>query len=1276
MARSHQAPLPISHVRNRGLFSNHWFERRLELEPEWTELRDQARSALSALAELWERERDRVERYGTEASLEHAFIQPVFEILGWPLIYQRFLQGRKPDYALFLDEDAKDLALQVERNSEDFWRYPTIVADAKAWAVPLNRPSITTSGREFPPQQIEWYCDRSRLDYGILTNGGVWRLVPRVYGPQQRRFQTYLECDLAGLLEEWRTTRNITQRDSLTNEFLEFFLFFSPAGHQKDVERQSLISRAIEGSSAYRVGVGEGLKERAFDALRLCIEGFLNLPENALLHETDLQTCRQQSFILLYRLLFIMYAEDRRLLPYGVDSTYTDNRSLGRHRDEVAGRMDRVRDGTADDFSTETTDTWQDLQSLFDLVDVGGRRYRVPPFNGGLFHSGSHPFLVDKRISDYYLARIIDHLGRAKDPVNPEAGLFRVDYRDLAIQHLGAVYEGLLELVPERAARDMVVISRRVQGKLEEKYHPETDPLPAGWQLSDRRYRKGSIYLKTKKGERRASGSYYTPDQIVNHLVENTLVPLCESVSSELQSEIVETESAHQLARGEERDLLAARLKELRADFDNRILKLKVLDPAMGSGHFLIRACQRLAEEIATNANTGDPEPSSLGPQESTVAYWKRRVVENCLYGVDLNEMAVELAKLALWLETVASDEPLSFLDHHLHHGNSLVGAELTGLATLPGEIALLADSFAGQWKSRLPALLDPLARIARLPSDTPERLQEKERYYNEFEKAREPFRRVGDLWCAAFSLDEGIDPEKYQAALDAVERPRRFDQLAREEWFQSTVAAAEHEFGRCFHWEIEFPEAFFDGDKRRDNPGFDAVIGNPPYDVLSELETERVLTAFKAFILANPTYDASRRGKNNLYKLFVCRALQLLRNGGYLGFITPMAILGDDQAADLRRKIVSVGRFTGIEAFPQKDDPKRRVFPEAKLSTAAFTICKRTAVAGMADGFVSRIHPADQIDEESPSLRLSTAAIPLYDPENFTIVSCSQNDWNLATRIMGSGRLKRLGDFGESFQGEINETNERKNDRISYESSDGPEVIRGAHICLYASREASQGTPVFVVVDRFLARGNDSGDQKAFHHRHERIGLQRKSPQNNFRRLIAAPISTGTFLLESVSYIPAHKCRIPLPLVLGVLNTKVSDWYFRMGSTNAQVNEYQICNLPCPEFAASCPDDIRRHNDLSRKISEADLDTVFDQLHPLLYAAPFPEVVSSVIIDCVKRICAIEHERGEITRTARSALDPAAQPYQDLIDRLFFAMAGLTPEESAGLERRLAEML
>ena len=182
---------------------------------------------------------------------------------------------------------------------------------------------------------------------------------------------------------------------------------------------------------------------------------------------------------------------------------------------------------------------------------------------------------------------------------------------------------------------------------------------------------------------------------------------------------------------------------------------------------------------------------------------------------------------------------------------------------------------------------------------------------------------------------------------------------------------------------------------------------------------------------------------------------------------------------------MLGTGRFTCIESFPQKDNPKLRVFPEAKLSTAVFVLHKGQT-GNAQQRFRARVHPGRLIEADSPSLSLTTAAIPLYDPSNVTVVSCGQADWDLAVRIMASGCMGRLGDYAVSFQGEVNETNDRKGSRISYQRGDGPEVIRGAHICLYAVREASQGTPVFVIKDSFLKRpGAESKDLKAFHFRH-----------------------------------------------------------------------------------------------------------------------------------------------------------------------------------------------
>ena len=161
----------------------------------------------------------------------------------------------------------------------------------------------------------------------------------------------------------------------------------------------------------------------------------------------------------------------------------------------------------------------------------------------------------------------------------------------------------------------------------------------------------------------------------MDYLVERTIGPLCRQVSGRLQTEISSAETALKKASSAERPAIEDQLKQLKADFDDRILQFRILDPSMGSGHFLIRACQYLAEEIATHPYAGDATADLLKSGESALTFWKRRVVERCLYGVDMNPVAVELAKLALWLETVSEAQPLTFLDHHLRHGNSLVGA-------------------------------------------------------------------------------------------------------------------------------------------------------------------------------------------------------------------------------------------------------------------------------------------------------------------------------------------------------------------------------------------------------------------------------------------------------------------------------------------------------------------------------------------------------------------------------------------------------------------------
>ncbi len=386
MPTPEQALFPFSPVRNRGLFSNHWLEHRLCLEPDFEELRDEARASLTKLVELWAVEKDRVHLYGGEQSLEIPFIQPVFHMIGWHFIYQTQLAGGKPDYALFMDDATRFSALQADRNSLDFWEHATLVGDAKAWDVSLDHPRVVNNKKEYPPEQIARYLNASCLDYAILTNGRLWRLIPRQLDPHQRKFETYLQCDLPALLNDWLSALTsataILEKEKAFEDFLTFFLFFNPKAFQETGGRIPFVARAAVGSTEYRMGVGEGLKSRTFEALRFSTEGFLKFEPNGLEAATHIDQCREQSFILLYRLLFIMYAEDRRLLPYRINRLYTNNRSLGKHRDEIGGTLDRLPRGHVDDYSRESTCLWDDIQDLFDLIDRGRATYGVPAYNG------------------------------------------------------------------------------------------------------------------------------------------------------------------------------------------------------------------------------------------------------------------------------------------------------------------------------------------------------------------------------------------------------------------------------------------------------------------------------------------------------------------------------------------------------------------------------------------------------------------------------------------------------------------------------------------------------------------------------------------------------------------------------------------------------------------------------------------------------------------------------------------------------------------------------
>jgi hypothetical protein len=291
-----------------------------------------------------------------------------------------------------------------------------------------------------------------------------------------------------------------------------------------------------------------------------------------------------------------------------------------------------------------------------------------------------------------------------------------VDYSSLEIRHLGSIYEGILEYRLKVSTREMAA----VKDKGKELWLPSGE---VGKRKILDRVQAGEIFLATDKGERKATGSYYTPDYIVKYIVKNTIEPVIQKKKEEWGGV---AGSGH---------------------FADFILSIKVLDPAMGSGHFLVEATDQLARWLVQAWATARPEEAESTEVAEQDIHWARReVVRNCIYGVDQNPMAVELAKLSLWLTTVASNKPLSFLDHHLRCGNSLIGAELEKLTVLPGARAEEQPPLWGfVLKSHTDSLLKNYSRMDALPDDNLQMVKWKEDQFRQI-KDSELSRRLNEL--------------------------------------------------------------------------------------------------------------------------------------------------------------------------------------------------------------------------------------------------------------------------------------------------------------------------------------------------------------------------------------------------------------------------------------------------------------------------------------------------------------------------------------------------
>ncbi|WP_228900974.1 DNA methyltransferase [Streptomyces sp. DH1] len=740
---------------------------------------------------------------------------------------------------------------------------------------------------------------------------------------------------------------------------------------------------------------------RALDQLRLGVQnaltvlgtGFLRHPENVRLREdVDPKALRDALLRLVYRLLFVFVAEDRDAL---LDPNAGERQREAYERYFSSARLReraRRRQGTAHG------DQYEALRIVLDALGTeGGRPELGLPGLGGLFsHTEADAPLDWLKLSNESLLAAVRHLAQVRDP---GARRWRaVDYRHLDAEELGSVYESLLELEPKHSATD-----------------------------------RSFELIEVAGNSRKTTGSYYTPSSLIECLLDTTLDPVIDDA----------------VKRGEERATKAGR-PDPADDIVEELLGLTVCDPACGSGHFLVASARRIAKRVAS-VRERNPEPTV-----DAVRHALHEVVARCIYGVDLNLMAVELAKVSLWLEALEPGKPLGFLDAHVKHGNGLIGATpkllaegvpddafkpiegddkkyAAGLvkrnrAQRGGQDELLFDTETLPGNDQYAA---ELARITAAPADSLEQVRAQESAYRAYVQSTAYVQdlHAADAWCAAFVWPkwEGA-PE---APTDQVFRALRGrDQSAVPDATHAEIMNLRDQY-RFFHWHLEFPEVFAVPESGAGvQPGtgwaggFNAVVGNPPWDSVNFPETEFFSVSAPEIAATNNTaarkkkiqalrddpdtvllyneYEAAKRrvygeshflrtsgrypltgqGNLNLYALFAEGDRILTADRGRTGIIIPTGIATDARTQYFFKDLVSTGSLAALFDFENRNG----IFP-AVDSRMKFCIMSLTgrSLREPAARFAFFIHDPTELEAPGKVFTLTPEEITLLNPNTGT---------------------------------------------------------------------------------------------------------------------------------------------------------------------------------------------------------------------------------------------------------------------------------------------------
>jgi hypothetical protein len=863
-----------------------------------------------------------------------------------------------------------------------FWEQSPI--HLVGWNLDLDTRSSGVAGaaRFAPHGMLQEFLNRSDDHlWGFVSNGRQLRILRDNVSMTR---QAYVEFDLVAMME-----------GECFSDFVLLWLLCHNSRVEVPMDEEGKprtpeacwLERWSREAETQGARLLDHLRQGVEQAIQTFGSGFLAHPANQVLRERlrsgelDKQDYYRQLLRLVYRLIFLFVAEDRDLLHETAADAHKKKLYFDHYSTQRIRRIAEAKRGS------RHRDLWESFKLLFSWLsdEDGCDQLGLSPLGGFLFSEDAVPDLAASKVANVDLLNAV----RCLAVTDGDGARRPVDYRNLGAEELGSIYESLLEM------------------------HPNLHLEAATFELD-----------VAAGNERKSTGSYYTPKQLVNCLLDSALDPVVEARLKEA-ARSVRTAGVPPASNVSQASSLPRSVQEAQ---EEALLNLKVCDPACGSGHFLIGAAHRIAKHLAS-VRSGDAEPSPEATHHAV-----RDVITHCIYGVDINPMSVELCKVSLWMEAMEPGKPLGFLDHHIKCGNSLLGTTpallnkgIPDAAFKPIEgddkticAALkkrnkeerkagfqdLFGNMEAEW-SYQHAFEDAVHELENIDDDSIQSLEKKQVAYEEFLESTSYVggKRLHDAWCAAFACEKVKDSAIItQQLLSEMQIDPNRCPKAQQELIDRL--AAQYNF---FHWHIEFPdvfqplESFTQKDSKGWNGGFDCMLGNPPWEEIQFEETAWFSTKNEAIALAKNKADRGRLiaqladtdpdlyanylgecrktagtkayiklsgtcsrgacGKLNTYLLFTEVSANVVTSNGRVGMVIPSGICTDKGASKLFAYLAESKRISGLIDFVNTKKIFSSVRPHQHfcLFTAAGANLKSDAIR-----VAAFLEDADEVNDNS----------------------------------------------------------------------------------------------------------------------------------------------------------------------------------------------------------------------------------------------------------------------------------------------------------------------